>query len=120
MANRIEGGEGFWRGEVERQGRSGESVRGYCGRRGLAEYSFYYWRRRLACESARASGPAFVPVRVIDETDRPGNTAERSAEGAQTGVMEILLGNDRRVRVTGPVDRESLSAVLAVVEGLGC
>jgi len=41
---------------------------------------------------------------------------ERTAEAA-AGTIEILLPRDRRVRVTGTVDRQQLAVVLAVLAG---
>lgn len=120
MASRNAGGEGFWRGQIAGQVRSGEPVRGYCRRRGLKESSFYYWRRRLGGGTGKEAGAAFVPVEVVNETARPDHAEDTAAEEARTGVIEILLANERRVRVTGPVDRQTLADVLAVVAGALC
>ncbi|WP_397570297.1 IS66 family insertion sequence element accessory protein TnpA [Schlesneria sp. T3-172] len=40
--------ESYWRSHWERQSSSGESIRGYCRRRGLSEATFHYWRRQLS------------------------------------------------------------------------
>ncbi|WP_397569104.1 IS66 family insertion sequence element accessory protein TnpA [Schlesneria sp. T3-172] len=40
--------ESYWRSHCERQSSSGESIRGYCRRRGLSEATFHYWRRQLS------------------------------------------------------------------------
>ena len=37
-----------WRERIAEQERSGMSVRRFCKERGLAEHSFYVWRKRLA------------------------------------------------------------------------
>ncbi len=61
--------ETYWRKTLERFGKSGLSVRGFCEREKLSEPSFYHWRRVLQQrdEEQRCDGPAFVPVVVHDE-----------------------------------------------------
>ena len=59
--------EQVWRETMAAWQASGLSVRQYCRRHGLAEPSFYYWRRELRQRDARrtaSSVPAFVPVTV--------------------------------------------------------
>jgi hypothetical protein len=97
---------------IGRQPSSGTSVRAWCRRHALRESSFYWWRTQLARRDAKA--PAFVPVRV---------TADRSATDAfdlPAGIgpasrIEIVLPRGRRVHVIGPVDRQALADVLAVL-----
>ena len=95
--------EAFWRRMVRGPAQSGLSVRAWCGRHALRESAFYWWRTQLAQRDAAA--PQFVPVRV---------TAE-SSTAASAGRMEIVLAGDRRVQVGGPVDRQALADVLAVL-----
>ncbi len=115
-SKRDAGKERFWRREIEGQARSGMTVRGYCRARRLQETTFYFWRRELA----RRRPAAFVPVRVAGGTTGPGG-AGQAADGETTvGRIEILVGNGRRVQVTGLVDRRVLADVLAVVEGRPC
>lgn len=110
------GKERFWRGEIEGQARSGQSVRAYCRAHRLQETTFYAWRRTLA-----RRGPApFVPVTVAGETAGPSDTSRSGTEEIRVGRIEILVGSGRRVQVTGPVDRRALADVLAVVEGRPC
>jgi len=103
----------FWRRMVHGQARSGLSIRAWCRKHDLREPSFYWWRARLArtdraCK-ARPRKPMLVPVRA---------TAEGTA-GAE-GLIEIILSNDRRIRVRGLVDRQLLADVLAVLEMPPC
>ena len=110
--------EQFWREAIGGQAGSGRSVRGYCLGRGLRESAFYFWRTELARRGVSVVPPAaFVPVRITGEQlTGPGEPAGI----ATTGVIEIVLGHDRRVRLLGPVDRAALGAVLAVLEGATC
>ena len=88
------------------------SVRAWCRKHAVRESSFYWWRTQLARREAKAS--ALVPVRI---------TADRSASDAfdlPAGIgpasrMEIVLPRGRRVHVIGPVDRQALTDVLAVL-----
>jgi len=50
--------ERYWRGLVQGQGRSGQSVREYCRGAGVKESAFYWWRRELArrTETQKAAG----------------------------------------------------------------
>jgi len=48
--------EAFWRGHVAAWQGSGESIRGYCRRRGLSKSSFHAWRRVVRQRDAQASG----------------------------------------------------------------
>jgi hypothetical protein len=115
-SRRDEGKARFWRGEIEGQARSGQSVRAYCRAHRLGEATFYHWRRELA-----RRGPAtFVPVTVATETAGPSRATGAAAEEAPGGRLEILVASGRRILVTGPVDRVALAEVLAVVEGRPC
>jgi hypothetical protein len=107
--------ESMWRRHLEAQAGSGQSVRSYCIRRGLREHRLYWWRRELGRRDAEKSSaassaqPAFVPVTV-------------AAHVPACGRIEIVLRDGRRVRVTGPVDRQMLADVLAVLGagGVAC
>lgn len=101
--------EKFWRRVVGGHARSGLSVRAWCREQGLNEPAFYWWRSRLARTDrkpkTRFRKATLVPVRVVlPEAD----SAERS--------IEIVLSGARRIRVRGPVDRQMLADVLAVLE----
>jgi transposase-like protein len=68
-----------WREILRRQADSGVSIRRFCASEGLAEPSFYAWRKKLR-EPTKAgprppmanrsqesnNGPLFVPVKVLD------------------------------------------------------
>lgn len=99
--------ESFWRRLVRRQATSGLSVRAWCRRHGQREPAFYWWRTELARRDAEQT--AFVPVRVAgDET------------GGGEGRIEIVLTDQRRIRLCGRVDRQVLADVLAVMEERAC
>lgn len=102
-AVRVSSKEAKWRRVVEGQPGSGLSIRVYCAQRGVREHGFYWWRRELARRDADPPA-AFVPVTVMAE-----------ASSTPAGRVEIVLPDGRRVRVSGPVDRQLLADVLAVL-----
>lgn len=116
-SHRDSGKEQFWRDAIGRQACSGLSIRAYCRQRRLQEARFYFWRRELSRRGVSAKpGPAFVPVRVT--ADRPA-TAGQSNE-RPGGCIEIVLHGGWQVRLRGPVDRQSLLDVLAVLGETPC
>ena len=44
----------FWEAAIRLWDESGLSVREFCNREGLAEHTFYAWRRALRAESGRS------------------------------------------------------------------
>jgi transposase-like protein len=123
QSNRDRGKEQFWRRTLRQWRRSGLSVRAYCAEHGLAEPSFYAWRRIVAerdQESARvrakpagggvrreapagSDAPVFVPLRVIDAS-------------TQQVTLEVVLERGRVVRVLRGFDTETLRRLLALLE----
>lgn len=68
--------EQFWRETIGRQAASGLNVREFCRQDGLAETSFFAWRRTIRQrdgEVESSDGPAFVPA-VVTNTS-PGDTS---------------------------------------------
>ena len=120
---RDRGKERFWRRMQRQWQHSGLSVRVFCAEHGLAEASFYAWRRIIAQrdqESASVSAgcggrsrnsvredatndtPVFVPLRVIDAS-------------AQT-ALEVVLERGHVVRVLRGFDAATLRQLLAILE----
>ena len=95
----------FWRQVVARQRKSGLSIHRFCTQEGLASATFFVWKRRLSQEGAPAR-VGLARVRVVSEA------APQAAAG---GEIELLLPHDRRIRLSGVVDRQQLAAVLAAL-----
>jgi transposase-like protein len=122
-----------WQTAIQQWQSSGQSVRAFCRQEGLKESAFFFWRRELLAlpdredtalppSSPRASkrrtllpaeptAPAarFLPVQVV-----AGHDPQRA------GDIEIVLGSGRAVRVPPKFDRQTLTDVLAVLEGRSC
>lgn len=121
-AVRDRGKEAFWRKTLRHQAGSGSTIRAYCRKHRLGEPLFYFWRRELVRrDSARKQKP-FVPVRVRGEDEGSGTQGAGHNGGYEVknagSRMEIELAGGYRVSVSGPVDRQALRDVLAVLEGL--
>ena len=106
----------FWEGVLNRQVRSGLSIRQFCAEEGVSQPSFYAWRRRRRAsdDNAKAgksvrrsressSGDDFIPLKVVD--------------GA--GAVEIVDPGGCLVRVSGEVNAQALLPVLEALDRRG-
>lgn len=105
---RDTGKERFWREMLRRWRRDGGTVREFCAEHGLAEASFYGWRRTIAERDRQASVepgtgdlPTFVPLRV---TPTPPASA-----------LEVVVGQGHIIRVTPGFDAATLRSLLTVL-----
>lgn len=85
-----------WRERIADQERGSLSVKQFCHERGLAECSFYSWRKRL-----RHTEP--VRFAVVESAAQQ----ERAA-----GDLELLLSSGERLRINSGVDGATLRTVL--------
>jgi hypothetical protein len=90
-----------WAERIAVQQRSGISVKQFCKERGLTEYSFYAWRKRL-----QERGPVRFAL-VERSVRRQGPTAE--------AALELVLATGERLRIGTGVDAATLRAVLDVL-----
>ena len=74
-----------WAERIAEQRRSGMSVKQFCKERGLTEYSFYAWRKRLQEEG-------LVRFALVERSPR---RQERTAEAA----LELVLATGERLRI---------------------
>ena len=90
-----------WAERIAAQQRSGISVKQFCKERGLTEYSFYAWRKRL-------QGSGAVRFALVERSAR---RPERTAEP----VLELVLTTGERLRISTGVDTATLRTVLDVL-----
>lgn len=90
-----------WSERIAAQQRSGISVKQFCKERGLTEYSFYAWRKRL-----RENGP--VRFALVERS-------ARRQEGTGEAALELVLTTGERLRIGTGVDTTTLRAVLDVL-----
>ena len=89
----------YWQKVIAEQERSGRAVHGFCEQFGIAEQSFYVWRKRLR-ESAG-------PVRfALVETGASKRTAE---------PLELILAGGERLLIGVGVEVATLRTVLEVL-----
>src|SRR5262249_2881126 len=113
--------EKFWRRTIREQRQSGLSVRDFCRREGLRDWTFRWWRQEVARRDQELSAalpgepaepaPSFLPVRVVDLEA----VAPRPAP-----PIEIVLPAGSVVRVPFGFDPRTLGDVLAVLGGHPC
>jgi hypothetical protein len=92
-----------WAERIATQQRSSISVKQFCKERGLTEYSFYAWRKRL-----QESGPVRFAL-----VERSARRQERTAEP----LLELVLASGERLRISSGVDITTLRTVLGVLRG---
>jgi transposase len=100
----------------------GAKVTEVARRNGVAASVVFTWRRQA--RTGRQIGPRFAPVRVaaaeaVEETAKllpEDDRRVRSLAVARIGLIEIDLGNRRRIRVDAQFDPDALARVLDVLE----
>jgi transposase len=101
----------------------GAKVTEVARRNGVAASVVFTWRRQA--RTVEKVGPCFAPVQITAASETSGVRAKPPSENdmrmrlvpaARTGLIEIDLGNRRRIRVDAQVDPETLARVLDVLE----
>ena len=85
-------------------------------RHGIATSLLFTWRRRARLATVASAGPRLMPVQVataesVQSIEAPAAIPARK----RRGVIEIELGDGKRVSVDENVDAEALGRVLAVL-----
>ena len=100
----------------------GAKVMEVARRNGVAASVVFTWRRQA--RTVERVGPCFAPVQIAaavtgEDNAKPQSEDDRrmrSLSTARNGLIEIDLGNRRRIRVDAQVDPEALARVLDVLE----
>ena len=101
----------------------GAKVTEVARRNGVAASVVFTWRRQA--RTIEQVGPRFAPVQIAagvatdEENSKPSSEDDRRMRqlpAARNGLIEIDLGNRRRIRVDAQVDPEALARVLDVLE----
>jgi transposase len=101
----------------------GAKVTEVARRNGVAASVVFTWRRQA--RTVEKIGPCFAPVQITTAAETGGETVKllpeddrqvRSVATARIGLIEIDLGNRRRIRVDAQVDADALARVLDVLE----
>ena len=100
----------------------GAKVTEVARRNGIAASVVFTWRRQA--RTIEKVGPCFAPVQIAaaetsGEDAKPLSDDDRRLRPvpvARVGLIEIELGNRRRIRVDAQVDPDALARVLDVLE----
>jgi transposase len=100
----------------------GAKVTEVARRNGIAASVVFTWRRQA--RTIEKVGPCFAPVQIAaaetsGENAKPLSDDDRRLRPvpvARVGLIEIELGNRRRIRVDAQVDPDALARVLDVLE----
>ena len=90
----------YWSKLIREQESSGQKARPFCRERGIGEYSFYKWRRRL-----RRSEPVEFALLATKPVAGPSRDA----------ALELVFGNGERLRIGNQADAATLRLVLDAV-----
>ena len=107
--------EQFWTDAIPRREQSGLTIREFCRREGLTESTYQFWRKEL---KKRGSNGLSSVVQENPSDDGAAFAAVTIATNETLGdsAIEIVTGNEFRIRVPRGFDRQSLVDVLAVLE----
>jgi transposase len=100
---------------VEETMQPGVTVTEVARRHGLAPSVVFTWRRLAREGRLGDAGPSFMPVEI---TPVPAQAPSAASPPRRIGLIEIVLGRGRRIRVDRDVDAEALRRVLQVMESL--
>jgi transposase-like protein len=90
----------YWSRLIAEQEASGQRARSFCRERGIGEYSFYKWRRRLQHSA---------PVRFALLATTP------AAPAIADSPLELVFRNGERLRIGNQVEAATLRIVLEAV-----
>lgn len=93
-----------WRGLVSEQIASGQTVAEFCLDRGLRDWQFYDWKKRVR----EAEATKFVAVEVA--------AVEKQVSAAAGRAIEVRLRGGRSLMVEPGFDAGHLRALLSVLE----
>lgn len=84
-------------------------------RHDITRQHIYQWRREFRRRAATSSDlPAFIPVELRDEHEL--NVLSALHGSAAAGVVELVLRNDRRLRIHGRVEDDVLVRLIRIGE----
>jgi hypothetical protein len=108
----------YWLGHLRRWEAAGTTQAAYCRRHDLSAAAFRWWRRKFlregrlatrdgeAADRRGASHPGFVEV-----------VAATLSASEASGIYEIVLANQRRLRLSSRFEADAVRTLLSVLEG---
>ena len=92
----------YWTKVIAEQEAAGQTVKAFCGERGLSLYNFYFWRRQLR---QTESAPQFALVR----------TKAVASANADAPALELVFATGERLRIGKGIDAATLRLTLAAI-----
>lgn len=98
---------------------SGLTITDFCKNEGIAESTFYYWRKKL--EDKRrpkdfiplvVKPPTTLSVQSKNSTPEPGNTIASD----DSKLLEVVYPNGTRLRLKSDIDLASLRALICLFD----
>ena len=102
----------FWQMVLETWAGSGLSVRQFCGREGLSEPSFYYWRKKLSIDENRSGIKERSEAAEFIEVSMPESDQRQSH-------LELVLTSGNCLHINDGVDGKFLHEVISVLQRSG-
>jgi transposase-like protein len=112
--------ERYWRRLLAEWQRSGLSIRAFCASQDVSEQSLYWWRRELAARDRQAARAASVPPAVAAACFVPVHVRSDQTAALPAGVVEVVLGNGRRLRAASDVSGQRLAELALALEAASC
>ena len=102
-----------WRGILNEQEASGLSPAAFCLRESISQSVYYWWKKTIRerdekSRKDKSHSLALVPVRVT------------AAHTAGPTTFDVVLSNERVLRVPTGFDPESLKRLIALLENGAC
>lgn len=108
----------YWLGHLRRWEQAGITQAAYCRRQGLSGTAFRWWRRKFLDEGRLVARDGDAADRR--RRDRSGFVevvASMSPTPGASDVYEIVLPNQRRLRLSGRFEADAVRTLLSVLEG---
>jgi len=96
----------FWQMVLETFKSSGLSVRQFCKQEGLAEPSFYSWRKRLAGNDSE---------QCIKDVSGPSSFIEVAIPKNNPALLELVLSSGNTLRIGSGTDSKTLTRTLSAL-----
>ncbi|MDJ0872043.1 MAG: hypothetical protein QNJ87_09745 [Gammaproteobacteria bacterium] len=110
--------EALWRERILQWAESGLAQVEFCREHGLSLDEFRRYRTRLSRPAKAASRPTRKPCTPVRPTFVEVTVSEPAKH--ETPALAVQLGNGRSITVRPGFDRDTLAALVAVLEGLPC
>ncbi len=107
--------QAYWRDQLVQWAQSGMSQKQFCQQRDLSPHAFTWWKAKYRTE-------LHLPYRAVrkrSSKDRKHEFLEVRVFGSKPELLyEVVLANQRRIRVGDRFDAESLKQLIQAVESI--